>query len=499
MPTAIKPSVRIRMYRHGLGDCFLLTFKQKGSDEVNMLIDCGLLQGTPNGGNIMRQVVTDIRDSMPRSKTVGGTEKKILDHVLLTHEHYDHTSGFSLAKDVFTDMVFGQVWTSWLDDRSHPNYRAVRERFRKQILGLVSATSKMKSESSAGLKETVRSILDEFFDGNILAAGEDLEVRSPAWDFALKQSDNEPRFCMPGTTFTLPGLDRFRFYILGPPEDFESFTSIEPSEEDTYREHGTKMAIADSFFAAVSGTSGLFNAELCQPFEPHLRLGESAAADASVHPFFSERYGFSPAPNDWRRIEDDWLSTAGVLALNLDSYTNNTCLAIAIEIIDSGEVLLFPGDAQFANWKSWQKLAFKVPAKDGIKRDIRITELLERTVFYKVGHHGSHNATLKKHGLEMMTNPKLSAMIPVDRAMARSKTSKTNPHGWEMPEGNLFQRLIERTRGRVILADETDKVALGSRCNDKAFISNLKFNGRLIKDSSTGVAEPMYIEYKITG
>lgn len=56
-----------------------------------------------------------------------------------------------------------------------------------------------------------------------------------------------------------------------------------------------------------------------------------------------------------------------------------------------------------------------------------------------------------------MTNPKLNAMVPVDSAMARSKTSKANPHGWEMSEANLFQGLIERTRGRAILADEIVK------------------------------------------
>ena len=30
------------------------------------------------------------------------------------------------------------------------------------------------------------------------------------------------------------------------------------------------------------------------------------------------------------------------------------------------------------------------------------TDLLGRTVFYKVGHHGSHNATMNKGGLQDM-------------------------------------------------------------------------------------------------
>src|SRR5271166_5127879 len=36
------PKLRVRMYRHGLGDCFLLTF-HLGGDEKHVLIDCGTL------------------------------------------------------------------------------------------------------------------------------------------------------------------------------------------------------------------------------------------------------------------------------------------------------------------------------------------------------------------------------------------------------------------------------------------------------------------------
>ena len=46
---------------------------------------------------------------------------------------------------------------------------------------------------------------------------------------------------------------------------------------------------------------------------------------------------------------------AGRLALQLDSDTNNTSLVLAIELIASGRVLLFPGDAQVGNWLSWHE------------------------------------------------------------------------------------------------------------------------------------------------
>ncbi len=47
--------VRIRMYRQGLGDCFLLTFF-KGAVVKHVLIDCGVLQGTPDGVETMQKV-----------------------------------------------------------------------------------------------------------------------------------------------------------------------------------------------------------------------------------------------------------------------------------------------------------------------------------------------------------------------------------------------------------------------------------------------------------
>jgi hypothetical protein len=70
-------------------------------------------------------------------------------------------------------------------------------------------------------------------------------------------------------------------------------------------------------------------------------------------------------------------------------------------------------------------------------------------VLYKVGHHASHNATLRADGLELMTNPELVAMIPVKEEFAR-KTKH-----WNMPFPSLLARLLEKTRGRVLRADRS--------------------------------------------
>jgi hypothetical protein len=487
------------MYRQGLGDCFLLTFMRENKDDFNLMIDCGLLQGTAHGTEIMRAVVEDIETGLSVEKEIKGEKKKWLDVVVLTHEHVDHISGFSQAQEIFDRIYFGEVWAGWMDDEHHPKYKAVRERFHKQVTGLKAALDRMSSEGQQGLKETVGALVNEFFDDNVLGAKGSSSGRSPAWDYALKKSVNSPKYCVPGTSFLLEGFDDVRIYILGPPEDYETFTQVDPPQDETYRREGTSFALADSFFAAAAKGSPLFDAELYQPFENHLRV--DAEKDASQNEFFKTHYGFDPGGwDEWRRIDDDWLTMAGGLALNLDSYTNNTCLAFAIEFVGSKKVLLFPGDAQFANWISWQKLLWEVTDGESGKRQVDTADLLKRTVFYKVGHHGSHNATLKKHGLEMMTNPDLVAMIPVDREKAGSKTSKTNPDGWKMPEANLFTRLKERTRGRVILADETEDKELKERCQDSKFLSSVKFLGSFGGDGGAAPKPgPLYIEYIIEG
>ena len=154
----------------------------------------------------------------------------------------------------------------------------------------------------------------------------------------------------------------------------------------------------------------------------------------------------------WRRIDAAWMGASETMALQLDSATNNTSLVLAIELTATGEILLFPGDAQAGNWLSWQDLKWDLD-EGGKKSTVTGPDLLARTIFYKVGHHGSHNATLKAKGLELMVNDALIAMIPVDHDMALKKR-------WgRMPLPDLVDRIKEKTHGRVLRVDDKVKTA----------------------------------------
>ena len=114
------------------------------------------------------------------------------------------------------------------------------------------------------------------------------------------------------------------------------------------------------------------------------------------------RQASDEAPGNPRLAPDrqEWLYSAEQLALDMNDQTNNASLVLAFELGKGGKVLLFAADAQRGNWLSWSRDDWK----DG-DEVVTARDLLARTVLYKVGHHGSHNATL--NGTEADELPQL--------------------------------------------------------------------------------------------
>jgi len=247
-------------------------------------------------------------------------------------------------------------------------------------------------------------------------------------------------------------------FVLGPPHDRGKLLRMNPKEkgEEAYEKtpgdapglgiNWAWLASAMSDELAPASLAGdqeeAANLARSRPFDSTLGM---SLADAEHDPFF-RRY-FANAPEDaGRRIDGDWLWTgAQHLALQMDTYTNNTCLVLAIELPTSKQVLLFAADAQVGNWLSWHDQEYK--ALDG--RTLTASDLLAETTLYKVGHHGSHNATLKEKGLELMTHPDLVAMLPVEAdGVIRLRYG-------QMPLKSLMKALGAKTEGRILRLDET--------------------------------------------
>ena len=114
--------VTVRMYRQGLGDCFLLAFPtdQPGA-AFYLLIDCGVILGTEAPEPIMRAVAEDIREA------TGGDI-----HLLVaTHEHWDHLSGFIQAGETFRQMRVHNLW--FLDVAKHAKRGQCLARFSRSL------------------------------------------------------------------------------------------------------------------------------------------------------------------------------------------------------------------------------------------------------------------------------------------------------------------------------------------------------------------------------
>jgi len=140
--------------------------------------------------------------------------------------------------------------------------------------------------------------------------------------------------------------------------------------------------------------------------------------------------------------------------------TNNTSLAIALEFEKTGTVILLPADAQSGNWMSWHKPEVNDSFKKKGGKDIN--ELLKNTVFYKVGHHSSHNGTASVSGLDLMDNNRLVAFIP----LVQNKVPLAWGGAKNFPAAKLYPKLIEKAKGRVVRTDQgliTDATAKSLR------------------------------------
>lgn len=433
--------VKIRMYRQGMGDCFLLAFPTRnGRRPCYMLIDCGVLDGTPEARGRMKKVAESLRQA------TGGR----IDVLVVTHQHWGNLSGFELAREVFDELEIGQVWTSWTEDPNDPLARELRERRAATLRGLHAAAGGLRLRGAtdrAGALDSLLGLYGERNGGGVAATERVLRY--------VLGLGGQSRFCVPGEApLALPGVAAARVFVLGPPRDEELLTRSSPSRAaDAYGEPCLALDEESAFHAAaLAAESEVLSADdtelrdLSLPFDRMYRVPMAAAQRDG---FFQERY--FKDDSDWRRIDGDWLGYACDLALRLDSDTNNTSLALAIELVPSGKVLLFPADAQAGSWISWHDHLWE----DGDDPDcaaLTAADLLRRTVVYKVGHHASHNATPREGGLDLMESPELVALVPVDEAAARSPRDGC-PHGWNMPFPPLLTQLVQKTRGRVVRAD----------------------------------------------
>jgi hypothetical protein len=448
-PKQPKPvtGAHVRMYRLGTGDCFVIKFLTGKTATYTLMIDCGAWTGSKSR---FKKHIEDLKAHVDNR----------VDALVVTHEHKDHVVGFELCEDLFTEgFEVGETWLSWTEEDGDPAVEKLKKEYGAKKKALAAASDILSKavhdpnnqsnyqgmhmglqllEAQQRFAAAVEGFRDLHGtpDSRLAAAGGnyvgDLEGMKVV---KQKISSNRIRHFKPGDIIDeVPGLEGVRIYVLGPPRSIAAIKAEDSGEPGETYDPNKELANSAAFAAAASAFGGASGDQ--RPFDRSFESGIDA-----THPY-------EQAENFWRRIDQDWLMSAGSLALRLNTGINNLSLAIAIEFVASGRVMLFPGDAEYGSWASWHQINWKQPGtgkhKDGSPKHLT-EDLLNRTVFYKVAHHLSHNGTARRLGLAMMTHQDLAAMATLDYEVISN--------GWKgtMPNQDILTELLEQTKGRLMV------------------------------------------------
>ena len=344
------------MYQVGFGDCFLVSFP----GPHHMLIDCGVHPGGDNGK--LESAVQNI------AEVTGGK----LDLLIATHAHRDHLSGFAAYEKVFSTFEVAEVWLPWTENPKDPD--GVRIKGAQQVMTSTLVSHFAASPLPADQQKAVDSVL-EIASGNERA----LQLLKTGFKGAkVTYLDAGRNF---DTVSKIPGLSAC---ILGPPRDQKLLGRMDPP--------------TDQRFLRADGNTAI-ESNAIRPFDKSWVVGGDATPQYAA---IGER-------------EKNLIAVAATASqafpFALDDNLNNTSIVALFSY--GGQHLLFPGDAQFGNWKNWID---RPESKD----------LLAKVTFLKVAHHGSLNATprsvvsgltLKAFSAMTSTSTKPFKSIPLSRLM----------------------------------------------------------------------------------
>ncbi|MGE8394418.1 hypothetical protein HFV04_023455 [Pseudomonas sp. BIGb0427] len=352
-------SLTLYAYQVGFGDCFLLRFNYPGDVRRHVLIDFGSM-GMPKGvaqGQRLLAIAEDIK-----AKCAGK-----LDAVVATHRHADHISGFAsnragtasgdVIRSLAPELVL-QPWTEQLElaedaiAPEQPGLRGARSMAQtlKSMNALASAVVKLLDQGKHGLSAELARRLGFIGEDNIsnASAVNNLASMGKRNAYAFFGSEDALAELLPGV----------RTHVLGPPTVEQSASIRKQRSRDPAEFWHLHRQLVDAQVNAPDDDPGPF-------------------AD-----YPATRGSKLPMSTRWiaRRVREARGEQLLQIVTALDKAMNNTSLILLFEV--AGKKLLFPGDAQIENWS----YALSQP-------DIRA--LLADVDLYKVGHHGSLNATPK--------------------------------------------------------------------------------------------------------
>ena len=392
-------TIDVRMYNVGFGDAFRVTVRD-GQETWRMLVDCGVhSQGQARSiSESVKNIIADLADDC-------GDAPPHLDVVVATHHHQDHISGF--AEDDWSGVQVDEVWVPFVEDPKDADGKALR---RAQSLTAQKLDALISARQSLAASDTKVAA--------VLAAAKAFAVNSSGNVVATNRllSRNGVQFANQPQVRFLPYQDPaantfdtekcgVRVHILGPPRDPDLLKKMNPPARAGWLTLNLDADSAEGEDAARVGT-----------VQPQLRDSRGPGATGNSE---GEEQGLSTLSNDF-----GLLAAASIL----ERSVNNTSVFFVLDV--HGVRLLFPGDAQEGAWEH-------------VLNDQNALALIENADFYKVGHHGSHNATPKPFVLTDWQGTG-DAMVPWGLVEAWKDT---------IPKKELLDALTEKQH-RVILPKE---------------------------------------------
>ncbi|MGH9273988.1 MAG: hypothetical protein ACRDZU_05005 [Acidimicrobiales bacterium] len=338
--------LRVRLYDVGFGDAFLVEFPSPGVRPFRVLVDCGshFLGHPPIDGwsydAVVGQIIEDLSDHGDPT----------LDVIVISHRHQDHVEGFE--SELWSQVHVGQVWLPWTEG-DDAKAKKLRKRIYRSTLALDRAFASESfdrrwpdGEEASALRAMVRnSLKNDKAMGTLL--DDDRFASGPDDRLFLSLTD-------PLTVLRPPACPRLKVHVLGPSREESVIREMDPPDGESYLR----------FLPAANGVPGCAKDGEFVPFGRHFVLDEATYGVGALDP------DIKAAAASMMR-EDDLAA-----AVAIDKAANGTSLLLVFEFGDA--VLTFPGDAQWGTWKGAMAVA---------------SDLLARTTFLKIGHHGSHNAT----------------------------------------------------------------------------------------------------------